>query len=609
MATIRAYLENRDNEVPPDFIVPMDAELLEIIGQGESVRALRKLVNDQLQRHHDDIEMGEESLNQSMLPSESNAIDDLESIDLLSEICDEPSPEGERRKEDQINPDYESDSSDCDMREVSDKSEDVQRQKQKMIPLIMLSDDDKGDCLKEESIIELSRDSSSKHECTSRVASQVRSCKRSRTKSTGTTDSGSSCSASIATTSSRSNASNDTSTSITAVSTRSTSGSGIGDSPTTGINWFVEGLKELVRLITEGHDLNEVEGLTVASDLFLHTNQLVGSGDPDDNDTLKHCYGKSMIKITNEHNLCLPRAIVCAIEYLKNSKTKASKQEVRDTVDQQTHALELCEKAGVLCPDIGSGIPELMKFQIYLVRDGFGLIVFRLEGIGAGPQEKPIYNGREEFRSAVSTLRYKDTIILALDEERSHYEAFINFLGVARFIHRHPTHHFACPLCYRSYKASSSHKCTEKCEACISFNPCEPALYDVPCNDCNRVFVSQKCFDSHERRGSYYNNSKNAIATVCEKIRICVDCYKQYDMMFDKHECGVSYCVDCRSKHNPNDQCYIRVKAPVRVGDPNAPHYHPDNQFVSFDIESEQGEKFKDNLDPTASSISMLYVY
>ncbi|KAJ8672392.1 hypothetical protein QAD02_003651 [Eretmocerus hayati] len=104
IALIRAYLENRDDEMPPDFIVPTDEELLEIIGQEESVRVLRGLVDDQLQRDHDDIEMGED------------------------ENCDESSPE-EKEEEDQINPDYESDASDCDMQEVPDKSEDVQKQK------------------------------------------------------------------------------------------------------------------------------------------------------------------------------------------------------------------------------------------------------------------------------------------------------------------------------------------------------------------------------------------------------------------------------------------------------------------------------------------------
>ncbi|KAJ8672391.1 hypothetical protein QAD02_003650 [Eretmocerus hayati] len=434
--------------------------------------------------------------------------------------------------------------------------------------MIVLSDDDddEGDVVMEESVIELSGDSSSEDECTSRVASQTRACKRSCTRSTGH---GASHSPSpvdnrdlVHVIGSRSAYSHHFRTTIRYVTSKFRPPRG----PTMGIDWFDKCIEELVRLITEGHDLDEIIGLTIASDLFLqgpgwfrvrsirnfnyadlwqisgliaqsnkalgvdetlqvvvsYSNQPVGSGDPDDNDTLKHCYRKSMIKITNEDNLCLPRAIVCAIEYLKNSKTKASRQEVRNKVNQQTRALELCEKAGVVSPDI----------------------------------------------------------------------------GVARFIQRHPTHRFACLLCNRSYKASSSHKCTEKCEACISFNPCEPALYDVPCNDCNRVFVSQKCFDNHKRRGSYYNNSKNAITTVCDKIRICVDCYKQYDLMFDKHECGVSYCVDYRSKHNPNDQCYIRVKAPVRVRDPNAPDYHPDNQFICFDIESEQDEKFKDNPDP-----------
>ncbi|KAJ8683050.1 hypothetical protein QAD02_018842 [Eretmocerus hayati] len=587
IANIRAYLGNRDDEVPPDFIVPTDEELLEIIGQGESLRVLRELVDDQLQRDHDDIEMGTESLNQSMLPSETNEIDDLESIYLLSKNCDESSPEEKEEKEDQNNPDYESGASDCDMQEVPDKSEDVQKQEQKRILMIVLSDDDdeKGDGVMEESVIELSGDSSSEDECTSRVATQTRACKRSRT---GSTAVAAQCPYPA-----------------TAVAELTPRG------PTKGIDWFDECLKELVGLIREGHDLDEKVGLTIASDLFLqgpgwfqesplrnfnyadlwrifgiiaqsnkafrvdetlqvvvsYSNQPVGSANPDDNDTLKHCYRKSMIKITNEDNLCLSRAIVCAIEYLKNSKTKASRQEVFNMVNQQTRALELCEKPGT-------------------------------SGYRRGSQEKPIYNGRDEFQSAVQPLRYKETIILALDEERSHYEPVINFLGVARFIQRHPTHRFACLLCNRSYKASPSHKCTEKCEACISSNLCEPALYDVPCNDCNRVFVSQKCFDDHKRRGSYYNNSKNAIATVCDKIRICVDCYKQYDLMFDKHECGVGYCVDCRSKHNPHDQCYIRVKAPVRVRDQNAPDYHPDNQFICFYIESEQDEKFKDNPDP-----------
>ncbi|KAJ8672758.1 hypothetical protein QAD02_004018 [Eretmocerus hayati] len=446
---------------------------------------------------------------------------------------------------DQVNPDYESDASDCDMQDVSDKSENVQEQKQEVIPVIELSDDDdERDVVMKESVIELSGGSSSEDECTSRVASPTRACKRSRTESTGY---GAERSPSpvdnrdlVHVIDSRSAYSHHFRTTMRYITFKFRPPRG----PTTGIDWFDKCLKELVRLIREGHDLDEIIGMTIASDLFLR--------------------GPGWFQVRPLRNF---------------------------------NYADLWRIFGIIAQS-NKAFREINDKDIYLVKDGFRLIVFRLAGIRAGPQEKPIYNGRDEFQSAVPPLRYKETIILALDEERAHYEPVINFLGVARFIQRHPTHRFACVLCNRSYKASSSHQCSEKCEACISFNPCEPALYDVPCNDCNRVFVSQKCFDNHKRRGSYYNNSKNAIATVCDKIRICVDCYKQYDSMFDKHECGVSYCVDCRSRHNPNDQCYIRVKAPVRVRDPNASDYHPENQFICFDIESEQDEKFKDNPDP-----------
>jgi hypothetical protein len=61
---------------------------------------------------------------------------------------------------------------------------------------------------------------------------------------------------------------------------------------------------------------------------------------------------------------------------------------------------------------------------------------------------------------------------------------------------------FVCKACNKGCGGGWTHKCDQKCSDFMSIPPCVSTGFRIPCDDCNRHFRSQTCFDNHKQMRS-----------------------------------------------------------------------------------------------------------
>ena len=113
---------------------------------------------------------------------------------------------------------------------------------------------------------------------------------------------------------------------------------------------------------------------------------------------------------------------------------------------------------------------------------------------------------------------------------------------------------YYCHTCKEGYTRRDKHRCPEKFLSCFKYNSnCNGP--EITCNDCNRTFLGQKCFDEHKRNRSI--GEKKDI--VCELVQKCLKC-KRIVPDLRTHVSGYSECSNCGKYCDmQNHKCYMKV--------------------------------------------------
>ena len=110
---------------------------------------------------------------------------------------------------------------------------------------------------------------------------------------------------------------------------------------------------------------------------------------------------------------------------------------------------------------------------------------------------------------------------------------------------------YYCHTCKKGYKCRNKHRCPNKCLSC--FKTEQHTGDKIFCDECNRTFFGQKCYDKHLRNRSEGKNR----SVVCELVQKCLECKRTVSDL-KKHICGYVTCSNCKSYWDPKThKCYM----------------------------------------------------
>ena len=240
---------------------------------------------------------------------------------------------------------------------------------------------------------------------------------------------------------------------------------------------------------------------------------------------------KSVIPINNKDDFCLARALAVGIARIENDPKY---DQIRKSTKhiQLDRALDLHQAANV--PLRPCGLNEVKLFQQHLTNyqiivvsgDHNNGIIYPPEP--PGTDEKPI---------------------ISLYYHNNHFDTITSLPG---FLNRH----YFCHRCHKSYDCTTDHLCPAMCRSCRGFG-CVYEGNGIVCNECDRLFKNQSCYDHHKEPINGGGRS------VCEVIRKCEKCGKAMDVRKIKdggHICGKK-CPTCGVILESGDidhQCYIQ---------------------------------------------------
>ena len=264
----------------------------------------------------------------------------------------------------------------------------------------------------------------------------------------------------------------------------------------------------------------------------------------------------SVITINNSDNLCLARALVVSIARMEKDP-RVARITRPESVVQRERAFDLHEAANV--PLGPCGLKEVDLFQQYLVNyqiivvsgDQGNTIIYPPQPPANPNPEKSIY------------LYY----------QANHYDVITTLPGFLN------TNYF-CHLCHKGYDHTTDHLCIAMCRSCRGFG-CVIQDNGMTCNECDRLFKNQVCYDRHKQEPINGDGR-----TVCEAIRKCPTCHHSMDVkkINRPHQCvDEKKCPTCKIKRNPEDlnhKCYMQQQ------EPNEEISY--NQLLFFDFECTQ---------------------
>ena len=260
----------------------------------------------------------------------------------------------------------------------------------------------------------------------------------------------------------------------------------------------------------------------------------------------------SIITINNNDNLCLARALVVAVAKIENDpKYQQIKRSNRPV--QLERALQLHRAANV--PLGPCGMEEVKLFQNYL--SNYQIIVV----------------SGDHTHSIIYPHKPPDT-----DEKQPIYLYYHNnhfdvITSIPGFLNRS----YFCHRCHKAYDHTADHLCPTMCKSCRAFG-CVLEGDGIVCNECDRLFKNQACYDHHK------DPINGGGRSVCEVVRKCEKCGKAMDVRRIKngHICGKK-CRTCGVILNQGDeehQCFIQ-----QLEQEEESSY---NHLLFFDFESTQ---------------------
>ncbi len=248
----------------------------------------------------------------------------------------------------------------------------------------------------------------------------------------------------------------------------------------------------------------------------------------------------SIIDMPAFSNLCLPLAIVVALEIRENpdnvKNIKSNRFPRYKWIEFESRARQLCHHSGVVLPaNNGFGYEELLNFQQYLnqhysTNEGnrYRIVVYS------------DFNGTVYFEGLPPADNVINLNLLLIND---HYRVLKSL--AATFVCK-----FFCEFCLKPSSRITDHQCKFKCKSCLNSPPCDKTNNKLNCNLCNRSFYGHDCFARHQ-------------STVCNKLKICASCNKCYTTSGgNQHECGVTYCKLCCTKRPEIHDCFIPTCKP-----------------------------------------------
>ena len=259
---------------------------------------------------------------------------------------------------------------------------------------------------------------------------------------------------------------------------------------------------------------------------------------------------KSIVTVKSRRN-CLAHALIIAIARLENDINYTS---YRKGYKIEAKVNELLAKTGIDLSN-GGGLKELQQFSNNL--PDYRIVVFN----GLNEKSLMFENGRLG----------KKTIYLLYDDDNNHYNVIINIAGC--FAKK-----YICKGCNKGCERGEFHVCDTSCSDCMNVPPCEFTDVRRSCDECNRCFRSDTCFQNHKQ---------NTILgkSVCEKKRNCNICKTLIGV---NHECFKSYCRTCQKNCEVGHKCYMAVLSSKLPSSSKV-------LYVFYDLETTQDTPYSDN--------------
>ncbi|KAG8226562.1 hypothetical protein J437_LFUL004734 [Ladona fulva] len=267
---------------------------------------------------------------------------------------------------------------------------------------------------------------------------------------------------------------------------------------------------------------------------------------------------KSTVVVSDDEDLCLPRAICLGISRHEDSRN-VFKTLHNINHAQRLKALALCDAAGVVIGENGGGVEEITLLQVSI--PGYKITVFGdrrgKDVIFEGPNLTP--DG--EQRKTIDLIFYA-----------GHYNLITSVTGAFNC-------NYYCRPCRFPYNNDFRHKCNQECVRCRSSPPCKSSSPMKMCGSCKREFLGERRFENH------LLPLKGKGKSTCNSTRSCPQCLFVYAVgKHGGHTCGNVFCSTCK-KHTASDhRCYMGVETRK---DLRGPHI-----FVFYDIECRQDDEF-----------------
>ncbi|XP_024943541.1 uncharacterized protein LOC112494759 [Cephus cinctus] len=311
---------------------------------------------------------------------------------------------------------------------------------------------------------------------------------------------------------------------------------------------------------------------------------------------------KSIVIITNNDNLCLPRALVVALAHYKRSDSRAGlfHNEFRRLAHSRLNnklqleaARKLMTEAGVEIPpkNRGMGLRELAIFQKFFNPQGLAIEVYESKELG-GRKLKPVYDGRSEVLKHGADL--SGTMRLILNE--NHFDVILNMTGATAMKK-------FCYACRATY--NREHRCEGTCPLCRASPACNNKMLGVKCLKCRRTFHGNDCLANHLKRNSYAKSK-----SICDAIKNFEYC--GISIMTKKrlkHRCYERYCHTCRVNRPLRHWCYIApLKKNIQLAKQKENTPVKENLFVFYDFETMQVREQMGNPDVKVHDVNLCVV-
>ena len=242
---------------------------------------------------------------------------------------------------------------------------------------------------------------------------------------------------------------------------------------------------------------------------------------------------KSVIPINNKDDFCLARALAVAIARIEKDPKYVQIRDSRRGHIQLDRALDLHQAANV--PLRPCGLNEVEQFQQHLTN-------YQIVVVSGDHNNSIIYPPQPPANPDPEKSIY-------LYFHANHFDVITTLPG---FLNRS----YFCHRCHKAYSNTCDHLCDDMCRSCRSIE-CKLVGSGITCNECNRLFKNQACYDNHKQPINGGGRS------LCEVIKKCPKCGKAMDIRKLKdggYICGKE-CKSCKVIYQPKDTdhiCYIQ---------------------------------------------------